>query len=59
MMDAIKSLFAYLLKFLFFLLQGADGIAVGMSTHIFPHNFVELLEAEIAILEGKPFTILA
>lgn len=40
------------------LLQGADGIAVGMSTHIFPHNFTELLEAEIAILEGKPFTIL-
>ncbi len=40
------------------LLQGADGIAVGMSTHIFPHNFVELLEAEIAILEGKPFNIL-
>lgn len=40
------------------LLQGADGIAVGMSTHIFPHNFSELLEAEIAILEGKPFTIL-
>lgn len=40
------------------LLQGADGIAVGMSTHIFPHNFVELLEAEIAILEGKSFTLL-
>jgi topoisomerase-4 subunit A len=40
------------------LLQGADGIAVGMSTHIFPHNFTELLEAEIAILEGKSFTIL-
>lgn len=40
------------------LLQGTDGIAVGMSTHIFPHNFVELLEAEIAILEGKPFTLL-
>lgn len=40
------------------LLQGADGIAVGMSTHIFPHNFTELLEAEIAILEGNPFTIL-
>ena len=34
------------------LMQGADGIAVGMSTHIFPHNFAELLEAEIAILEG-------
>lgn len=40
------------------LLQGADGIAVGMATHIFPHNFVELLEAEIAILEDKPFTVL-
>src|ERR1700722_17112874 len=40
------------------LMQGADGIAVGMSTHIFPHNFLELLEAEIAILEGKSFTIL-
>lgn len=40
------------------LLQGADGIAVGMATHIFPHNFLELLEAEIAILEGNPFTLL-
>lgn len=40
------------------LLQGADGIAVGMSTHILPHNFVELLEAEIAVLEGRPFTLL-
>ncbi len=40
------------------LMQGVDGIAVGMSTHIFPHNFVELLEAQIAILEKKPFEIL-
>lgn len=40
------------------LMQGVDGIAVGMATHILPHNFVELLEAEIAILEGRPFTIL-
>lgn len=40
------------------LMQGADGIAVGMSTHIFPHNFVELVEAEIALLEGTPFNIL-
>ncbi len=39
------------------LLQGADGIAVGMSTHILPHNFTELLEAEIAILEGRNFKI--
>lgn len=40
------------------LLQGADGIAVGMSTHIFPHHFQEILEAEIALLEGKSFTLL-
>nr|WP_166158133.1 DNA topoisomerase IV subunit A [Neochlamydia sp. AcF84]NGY95907.1 DNA topoisomerase 4 subunit A [Neochlamydia sp. AcF84] len=39
------------------LMQGADGIAVGMATHILPHNFVELLEAEIAILEGREYTI--
>ena len=40
------------------LLHGIDGIAVGMSTHILPHNFVELLEAEIAILQGEKFSIL-
>ncbi|MFZ0565514.1 MAG: DNA topoisomerase IV subunit A [Chlamydiales bacterium] len=39
------------------LMQGAEGIAVGMSTKILPHNFKELLEAEIAILENKPFKI--
>lgn len=39
------------------LMQGAEGIAVGMSTHILPHNFTELLEAEIAFLEGRPFKI--
>ena len=39
------------------LMQGADGIAVGMSTHILPHNFTELFEAEIAYLEGKNFKI--
>lgn len=40
------------------LMQGADGIAVGMSTHILPHNFTELLEAEIAILENRDYTLL-
>ncbi len=40
------------------LMQGADGIAVGMATKILPHNFSELLEAQIAILEDKPFKIL-
>lgn len=39
------------------LMQGADGIAVGMSTHILPHNFVELLEAQVAILEGRDFKL--
>lgn len=39
------------------LMQGADGIAVGMSTHILPHNFVELLEAQIAYLEERSFKI--
>ncbi|MCH9627378.1 MAG: DNA gyrase subunit A [Chlamydiales bacterium] len=40
------------------LMQGAEGIAVGMSTKVLPHNFQELLKAEIAILEGKTFEIL-
>ncbi len=40
------------------LLQGAEGIAVGMSTRILPHNFQELLEAEIAILEDREFHLL-
>jgi len=40
------------------LMQGAEGIAVGMATKILPHNFVELLEAEIAILEGRSFEVL-
>ncbi len=35
------------------LLMGAEGIAVGMATRILPHNFVELLEGQIAILEKK------
>lgn len=39
------------------LMQGAEGIAVGMSTRILPHNFSELLEAEIAFLEGRNFRI--
>ena len=39
------------------LMLGADGIAVGLSTSILPHNFIELLEAEIAILQKKPFAV--
>jgi topoisomerase IV subunit A len=40
------------------LMLGAEGIAVGLSTRILPHNFRELLEAQIAILNKKPFRIL-
>lgn len=39
------------------LLQGADGIAVGMATRILPHNFRELLEAQIAILKHQEFVL--
>lgn len=40
------------------LLHGVDGIAVGMTTKIFPHNFCDLLEAQIAILNDQPFSLL-
>lgn len=40
------------------LMLGAEGIAVGLSTTILPHNFIELLEAQIAIIRGKPFSVL-
>jgi topoisomerase IV subunit A len=40
------------------LMLGAEGIAVGISTHILPHNFTELLEAQIAILNKKSFSVL-
>jgi topoisomerase-4 subunit A len=40
------------------LLMGASGVAVGMATKIFPHNFTELLQAQIAILRGEPFQVL-
>ena len=39
------------------LMLGADGIAVGLSTAILPHNFIELLEAEIACIQKKPFEV--
>ncbi len=39
------------------LLMGAEGIAVGMSTKILPHNFSELLDAQIKILQDKPYAV--
>ncbi|NNL09897.1 MAG: DNA gyrase/topoisomerase IV subunit A, partial [Croceitalea sp.] len=44
-------------KFPLLLAQGAEGIAVGLSTKILPHNFNELIDASINHLKGKKFTI--
>ncbi|TAE14703.1 MAG: DNA gyrase/topoisomerase IV subunit A [Bacteroidetes bacterium] len=46
------------MKFPLLLAQGAEGIAVGLSTKILPHNFIELCEASIACLKGKKFSLL-
>ena len=44
-------------KFPLLLAQGAEGIAVGLSSKILPHNFRELCEAAIHYLKGEPFTL--
>jgi topoisomerase-4 subunit A len=45
-------------KFPLLLAQGVEGIAVGLSTKILPHNFNELIEASISILKNKRFLLL-
>ena len=40
------------------LMLGSEGIAVGLSTRILPHNFIELLKAQICVLQGKRFKLL-
>jgi len=45
-------------KFPLLLVQGAEGIAVGLSTKILPHNFIELAVASISYLKQKKFTLL-
>jgi topoisomerase-4 subunit A len=45
------------MKFPLLLAQGADGIAVGLSTKILPHNFNELIDASIKYLRGKKFEL--
>lgn len=45
------------MKFPLLLAQGADGIAVGLSTKLLPHNFCELIDASIKYLKGKRFEI--
>ncbi len=44
-------------KFPLLLAQGADGIAVGLSTKILPHNFCELIEASVKYLKGRKFEL--
>jgi len=46
------------IKFPLLLTQGVEGIAVGLSTKIMPHNFNELIDASINFLKGKKFEIL-
>ena len=45
-------------KFPLLLVQGIEGIAVGLSCRILPHNFIELCEASIAALRGEPVDLL-
>jgi topoisomerase-4 subunit A len=45
-------------KFPLLLAQGAEGIAVGLSTKILPHNFIEILDAMIDVLRKNPISLL-
>lgn len=45
-------------KFPLLLAQGAEGIAVGLSTKILPHNFNELIDASIKVLKGRSFSLI-
>ncbi|HNB82698.1 MAG TPA: DNA gyrase subunit A, partial [Chitinophagaceae bacterium] len=45
------------MKFPLLLNQGAEGIAVGLSTKVLPHNFCELLDASVKYLKGKKFEL--
>ena len=45
-------------KFPLLLAQGVDGIAVGLASKLFPHNFNELIDASVSYLKGKEFELL-
>ena len=45
------------IKFPLLLAQGAEGIAVGLSSKILPHNFNEILDAAVAYLRGEDFAL--
>ena len=44
-------------KFPLLLAQGAEGIAVGLSSKVLPHNFNEICDAAVSYLHGEPFTL--
>lgn len=44
-------------KFPLLLMQGVEGIAVGLASKILPHNFIELIDASIAYLKKQPFEL--
>ncbi len=44
-------------KYPLLLAQGAEGIAVGLSSKILPHNFNEICDAAVSYLQGEPFTL--
>jgi topoisomerase IV subunit A len=44
-------------KFPLVLAQGVEGIAVGLSTRLLPHNFIELVQASISVLKNEPFEL--
>ncbi len=45
------------MKFPLLLVQGVEGIAVGLSTKVLPHNFIELCQASVAALQGRDFEL--
>ena len=56
-MTGVQTCALPIVKFPLLLAQGTEGIAVGLSTKILPHNFIELIDASIAYLQGKPFEL--
>ncbi len=45
------------MKFPVLLAMGVEGIAVGLASKLLPHNFVELIDASVAVLRGQDFTL--
>lgn len=52
-----KEPFALPVKFPVLLAMGVEGIAVGLASKMLPHNFVELIDASIAVLNNQPFVL--